>query len=176
MWTSAEEVEPNGSWRAWLFDRGPSAWTYILRMGLTSLLPSLVVAALLMATLSVLGHSDTTVAPDFKGPPPIVSFIAVVVISPFFETLFLSLGIALFSVVTKRPFVIATLSALVWGVLHSTAFLFWGVVIAWPFFVFSCAYLAWRPVGWSKAIGVVTCIHMFQNLIPGLLLFFGGVS
>jgi hypothetical protein len=155
-----------------MFDRGPSAWRYVLRMGLTSLVPSLVIGAVMLAVVSMIGLSPDKMGPDFKGPQPIVAFIAVVVISPLVETLLMFLGIAIFSVLTKKPFVIATLSAVLWGCLHSSAFLYWGIVIAWPFFVFSCAYLAWRPLGWAKAIGVAASIHMFQNLLPGLALLF----
>ena len=92
--TVADPARGPGRWHGWMFDRGPSAWRYILRMGVTSLVPSLVVAALLMVTLSLMGRANTTLAPDFKGPPPVVAFIAVVVISPAVETLLLSLGIS----------------------------------------------------------------------------------
>jgi hypothetical protein len=42
--------------------------------------------------------------------------------------------------------------------------------VIWPFFVFSCAYLAWRRRSLWHAMGVTCGIHMFQNLLPGILI------
>jgi hypothetical protein len=144
---------------------------YLVRMGLTSLLPSVVFAMLLLAILTPLGVPAHQMAPEFKGPSPRVIFFAVVVLSPIAETLAMSIGIMLISRVTQRPLVIAAVSAVFWAALHSAVVLIWGLIILWPFFVFSCAYLAWRPRGWLKAVTMAACIHMFQNLLPGMLLF-----
>jgi len=140
-------------------------------MGLTSLVPSVAFAVVLLAILTPLGVPAHQMAPEFKGPSPPVLFIEVVLLSPIAETVAMSLGIMLISRLTKRPFVIAAVSAVVWAALHSAVALIWGLVILWPFFVFSCAYLAWRPQGWLKAVTMAACIHIFQNLLPGMLVF-----
>lgn len=41
-----------------------------------------------------------------------------------------------------------------------------GLVVFWPFFVFSCSYLAWREKSWWHAVWVTFCIHAFQNVLP----------
>src|SRR5262249_3042822 len=87
-------------------------------------------------------------------------------------TLLLSIGIALISLVTARPVVIAAISAVAWGILHFVTFRIQGIVVIWPFFVFSCAYLAWRPAGWLRAYGVPIGVHIPQNLLPGLAMLF----
>ena len=55
-----------------------------------------------------------------------------------------------------------------WAGLHSLASPGWGLVVCWPFFVFSCAYLSWRPRSWLHGVWVASCIHALQNLLPGL--------
>src|SRR5262245_11488356 len=120
---------------SWLLDRGPSAWRYVLRMGVTALLPSVAIGAVLSIALHLAGVPADKMEPKFPGTP-IVAFLSVVIVSPVLETVIMSAGIAVFLLFTKRPFVIAGLSAALWAVLHSAAYPVWGFVIAWPFFVF----------------------------------------
>ena len=61
-------------------------------------------------------------------------------------------------------------AALIWAVLHSLAWLPWGVIVAWSFYVMSRAYLAWRPHGFGSALVVVASIHAAHNLIPALVM------
>jgi hypothetical protein len=98
----------------------------------------------------------------------LVIFLLFVVFSPMVETLLLSFGITVISLFTKRKAVLAVLSAILWAALHSLMSPAWGLVVLWPFFVFSCAYLAWRPKSWVKAIWVALCIHALQNVLPAL--------
>jgi hypothetical protein len=142
---------------------------YILLMALISLLPSLLLSSLLYAT----GIMTDANGPQFDSEPfgsPFMLFIAVVFISPVIETLLLSLGIRLFSLWIKTPWRVALASAIAWAVLHSLAAPAWGLIICWPFFVFSCAYLTWRRQSWLNAYGAACCIHVLQNLLPGLIL------
>lgn len=76
---------------------------------------------------------------------------------------------------TRRPLRLAFYSAVIWAVLHSLAAPAWGLGVIWPFFVFNCAYLAWRPRAWWRAIWVTMCIHAFQNFFPALLLMLDSV-
>ncbi len=97
-------------------------------------------------------------------------FFGVVVLSPVLETMLMSPILWAVSHLAQKPVVLAMLSACVWALLHSLAAPAWGLIVAWPFYVFSRAYLAWRPYGWWKAVGVTASIHAFQNLLPGLAL------
>jgi hypothetical protein len=91
-----------------------------------------------------------------------------VVFSPAVETLMMPPILWALAFITTRPMQLAILSALVWAGLHSSMALAWGLVIAWPFYVFSRAYLAMRPYGRLKAIAVTACVHSLQNTLPAV--------
>ncbi|MCA9439026.1 MAG: hypothetical protein KC978_24790, partial [Candidatus Omnitrophica bacterium] len=103
---------------------------------------------------------------------PLAIFIGIVIFSPVIETFLMASGIWLLSFITQRPLRLALLSAILWAALHSLLSPPWGIGILWPFFVFSCAYLAWRKKTWWRAIWVTICIHAFQNFFPGLAVIF----
>jgi hypothetical protein len=149
------------------FDPGSSVWWYIVRMGLTSLLPSLAFSAVVFGVLGAWSDAPDEFGPEFEGTGLLV-FFGLVVVSPVLETMLMSPILWALSYITRKPVLLALLSAGVWGAVHSLAAPAWGLVIAWPFYVFSRAYLAWRPYGWWKAVGVTASIHAFQNLLPGL--------
>jgi len=73
------------------------------------------------------------------------------------------------SFITKRKALLALMSALLWAGAHSLAAAAWGLVVIWPFFIFSCSYLTWREKSWRHAIFVTFCVHAFQNFLPGIL-------
>ena len=150
-----------------LFNTRGSAWRYILRAGLISLIPSFLVSFL----LALIGANNEGTMPRFSDEAgTLVLFVSVVIVSPVVETLLLGLGLRIFSVITKRLLRLALASCILWAILHSLAAPMWGLVVVWPFFVFSCAYLAWRRKSWWHAVGVTCGIHMFQNLLPGILI------
>jgi len=149
-----------------LFDTQTSAWRYILRAGLISLVPSLLVSFLITGV--GLGNEETM--PQFdRAAGPVVLFVMVVVVSPVVETLVLGFGLWLLAILTRKVLWQALGSSVIWAILHSLAAPTWGLVVVWPFFVFSCAYLAWRRRSWWHAMGIACGVHMFQNLLPGIL-------
>jgi membrane protease YdiL (CAAX protease family) len=144
---------------------------YIIRMALLSLIPSL----LFSFVLAVIGLVDETTGPNVQEGDfglPIIAFLAIVIISPLFETLLLSLGIWILSRFLKAKVVVALLSALVWALMHSLLSPPWGLVVFWPFVVFSCGYITWRQKSWLSAVWVAFSIHALQNLLPGIVIFF----
>ncbi len=163
------EPEPYASNRllSLLFDTRTPAWKYILRAGLISLVPSLLVSFLIAAV--GLGNEETM--PHFdRAAGPVVLFVMVVVASPVIETLVLGFGLWLLAFLTRKLLWQALGSSVIWAILHSLAAPAWGLVVLWPFFVFSCAYLAWRRRSLWHALGVACSVHMFQNLLPGILI------
>jgi hypothetical protein len=142
---------------------GNSVLQYILWMGPISVIPSLILGFVILA---IVGEKQ---GPQFEGDP-LVLFFGVLFCSPVLETLLMVPILWLISLVVRPPIVIALTSAFIWAVLHSLAAPAWGFVIFWPFFVFSCAYLAWRKRSWWLAIAVTTTLHMFQNVLPSLAL------
>jgi biopolymer transport protein ExbB/TolQ len=65
---------------------------------------------------------------------------------------------------------VAAASAVFWGILHSLVAPAWGLVVAWPFFVFSLCFLAWEERSVWRAIVATAVTHMCQNALPALAL------
>ena len=150
-----------------LFDTRTPAWKYILRAGLISLVPSLLVSFLVTSV----GLGNERTMPQFdQEARPVVLFVSLVIVSPVVETVVLGFGLWLLAFVTRWPIRQALASCVIWAVLHSLWASAWGLVVLWPFFVFSCAYLAWRRRSLWHAMGVACGVHVFQNLLPGILI------
>ena len=66
------------------------------------------------------------------------------------------------------------LSAIGWAIAHSLKAPTWGLVIWWPFLIFSTLYVTWRGQGRVLAIGIVFAVHALNNLGPALLLLRSG--
>lgn len=167
--TSAPDLYSGNRLLSLLFNTEGPVWRYILRAGLISLVPSVLVAFLLGA----IGLADEGAMPQFDPKSnAVLLFVLLVIVSPLLETLVLGLGLWLLSFATRNLLHQALASCILWAVLHSLAAPLWGLTIVWPFFVFSCAYLAWRRKSQWHAMGVACGIHMFQNLLPGVLVAF----
>ena len=144
-----------------------NAPVYILGAWLLAMLPSLVLSGLLRL-----------VAPEAEVPlveyeclPPAFTAIMLIVVAPFLETLIM----AAWATILHRAFgfVAAVFgSALAWGIAHSSAVPAWGLVVWWPFLIFTIVYLTWRRRGLWPAIGMATAVHALQNSVgvAGLLL------
>ena len=96
-------------------------------------------------------------------------FLLVVVISPLLETLIMALVIEI-GLLVLPPLPVVILSAIGWGVAHSLAAPVWGLVIWWPFLIFSTLYVTWRGSGRGQAIAIVTAVHALNNFLPALML------
>ena len=96
-------------------------------------------------------------------------FLLVVVISPLLETLIMALVIEI-GLLVLPPLPVVMLSAIGWGVAHSLAAPVWGLVIWWPFLIFSTLYVTWRGSGRGQAIAIVTAVHALNNFLPALML------
>jgi hypothetical protein len=113
------------------------------------------------------GNTPQIAAPKtFSGAMVLVSLL--VIIAPVIETLLMAFFLWLLLFITTRKILLAVISCIIWAGLHSLAAPLWGMIIIWPFFVFSCAYLAWRQKSRLYAVGVTTFVHIFQNVLPGI--------
>jgi hypothetical protein len=146
-----------------LFDNQIPMWKYILRTGLISLIPSLIIVLILGLT----GVISEETGPEFKGSA-IGLFVWLVIIGPPLETLLMGGMLWILSFITKRQIRLAVISALIWAGLHSLRAPSWGLGVIWPFFVFSCSYLNWRRRSYWRAILVTSCVHAFQNFLPSI--------
>ena len=149
---------------SWLFDNEISMFDYVLRAGLISFLPSVMIAVILAAS----GIMTEQSSPTFEGNP-LFLLPMIVLIGPPIETLLMVPILWILSFLTKREVPLAAMSACVWAGLHSLLAPAWGLGVIWPFFVFSCAYLTWRKRAFWRAILVTSCVHSLQNLLPGII-------
>ena len=122
-----------------------------------------------------------TLLPEAAGPSFQMngwSTIAVLVVfAPLVETLIMAAVLEVLLLALPPRFAIAA-SSLGWGMAHSLTAWAWGLVIWWPFLIFSTLYVTWR--GWGResgrgqgqlmAIGIVFAVHALNNLGPALLL------
>ena len=141
------------------------AWLAIGIGWALSILGSLALAAMFAALMPQLKGPDFPI----KGWP---ALFALVLFAPFLETLIMAGLIWLFERFLPTTGAIVV-SAVVWGGLHSAQAAGWGLVIWWPFLIFSTLYVVWRQRGFWIGIGVAATTHALQNLGPGLLVAFG---
>ncbi len=141
------------------------AWLAILIGWALSILGSLALAAL-----------SQTIAPGLPTPEfplkGLTAFLLLVVFAPLLETLIMAGFLSLF-LRFMPPVAAILLSAAGWGVVHSLEAVGWGLVIWWPFLIFSTLYVVWRQRGFWAGVGVAATTHALQNLGPGWLVAFG---
>ncbi len=99
----------------------------------------------------------------------LAAVVALVVISPLVETLIMAAVLELLMRFMRPSWAIVA-SAIGWGVAHSLVAPAWGLVIWWPFLIFSTLYVTWSRRSVWVAVLVVFAVHALQNLIPALLL------
>jgi hypothetical protein len=155
---AGEQKEP------FLFNIQIPVWKYALLMAVISFVPSIV----LSFGLGAAGVMTEESGPELGGFGPGIDFGMIVLLSPVVETLLMGVILKALSFVSRRRYVLAAMSCGVWAGLHSLFSPAWGLVVFWPFFVFSCSYLAWRRRSWRHAVCVTSLVHMLHNLLPGL--------
>lgn len=135
---------------------------YALTAGLVSLAGSMVLAGSADAIARAAG-----IAQPAAGVPEWsigwVHLAALVAFAPIVETLLLSALLWTLSRFIASPLRIAAVSALVWGGLHGAVAPMWFFGTVWAFFVFSYAYLAWRPRSYAHAFAAAALPHALQN-------------
>ena len=123
--------------------------------------------------LSTLAHQlfPTLATPDFpmKG---VTALFLLVLFAPLGETLIMA-GVLTLLLKLVRPVPAILISSAGWGIAHSLEAPAWGLIIWWPFLIFSTLFVAWRPRGFWIAVGLVAAVHALQNLFPALLVAFG---
>jgi hypothetical protein len=133
----------------------PTAW-------LTTFLPSILLAALASWIF------PTADQPRFDVNGGLALFL-LVVFAPIVETLIM--GAVLLLLLRFVPATAAVLiSAAGWGIAHSLAAPAWGLVIWWPFLIFSTLFVTWRSRSLLAALAVPATVHALHNLPSALLL------
>ena len=92
-----------------------------------------------------------------------------VIFAPLVETLVMAAVLELL-LRLMPPAAAIIASAIGWGIAHSLAAPAWGLVIWWPFMIFSTLYVTWSKRSVLAALAIVFAVHALQNLGPSLLL------
>jgi membrane protease YdiL (CAAX protease family) len=160
-----------------LFDGGPLRFLpEALREPRRAWLALLIGVALTVSGSLALSWIASQVAPSLAKPDfPMkgaTAFVLLVIFAPVVETLIMG---AMLSVLAR--FLSATTailsSALLWGVAHSLQAAVWGLVIWWPFLIFSTLFMVWRQRGLLVGLGMAAACHALQNLVPALVIAYG---
>lgn len=134
----------------------------ILLGWLATTIPALLLSALVASLL-----------PQVPGPTlPIDGIPALALLvgfAPIVETLIMAVVLEILLLVLPPRAAVAA-SAIGWGIAHSLMAPAWGLVIWWPFLIFSTLYVTWRDAGRGRAIAIVAAVHALNNLGPALLL------
>jgi hypothetical protein len=140
------------------------AWLAIPIGWVLSILGSLALAAVSKAIAPALP------TPEFpmKGP---LAFFLLVGFAPFLETLIMAGFLSLF-LRFMPPAAAILLSAAGWGIAHSLEAVGWGLVIWWPFLIFSTLFVVWRQRGFWAGVGVAAATHALQNVGPAWVVSF----
>lgn len=140
-------------------------FTAIVVGWLTAFLPSIFLAAIGALLL------PQAERPQFQVDGT-AAILALVAFAPLVETLIM--GAVLLVLLRFLPPAAAILvSAIGWGVAHSLVAPIWGLVIWWPFLVFSTLFVTWRSRSLVLAFLIPMCAHALQNLLPALVLLVG---
>ena len=127
-------------------------------------------ASILLAVLGALLMPGAK-PPEFHASGGLAMF-ALVILSPVLETLIMG-TVLLVLLRLFSPTVAILVSAFGWGIAHSTVAAIWGLVIWWPFLIFSTLFVTWRQRSLWRAFLIPMCVHALQNLIPAALIAFG---
>ena len=128
---------------------------------LTTFIPSILLAV-------VIGLIVPNVPqPQFNVTGPMAVFM-LAVFAPVVETLIMG-TVLLVLLRLLSPTAAILLSAIGWGIAHSWAAPTWGLVIWWPFLVFSTLFVAWRQRSLAAAFAMPMLAHGLHNLPTALL-------
>ena len=97
---------------------------------------------------------------DVSGPTAI---FLLVVFAPVLETLIMG-SVLLILMRFLSPAMAVLASAAGWGVAHSLGAPTWGLVIWWPFLIFSTLFVTWRQRSLALAFAMPALAHALHNL------------
>lgn len=132
---------------------------------LTALLPSIALAA-------IIGRfAPEAVQPQFDVRGLLAVFL-LAVFSPVVETLIMG-SVLLVLLRFLSPSVAIIASSIGWGIVHSSIAPTWGLVIWWPFLIFSTLFVTWRERSLLAAFAMPAIVHAMQNLPTALVVAYG---
>lgn len=154
----------------WPFRADVGLLHYALRAAAVGVLPSILIVVVVAGLTSLAGI-------DVGRPPEVRlgagGLVAVVVLAPLLETLLLAALLELLGMALRSWVPIAAVSAIAWGLLHGLVTPLWFFGTVWSFFVFSAAYIAWRPQSIHRALVAAALPHAFINFVVFTVIYLG---
>ena len=95
------------------------------------------------------------------------ALLGLVVFAPVTETLIMG-AVLLVLLRLVGPTSAVLLSAIGWGIAHGLAVPVWGLIIWWPFLIFSTLFVVWRNRSLAAAFAVPATVHALHNLGPAI--------
>ncbi len=129
---------------------------------LTAIVPSLLLSGVAQWLV------PNAAQPEFGATAATTLLFLLVVFAPLVETLIMG-AVLLVLLRVASPTVTVLISAIGWGIAHSLAVPAWGLVIWWPFLIFSTLFVVWRERSLLAAFAVPAAVHALQNLGPALV-------
>jgi len=126
----------------------------------TAFVPSIALAALVLWLLP--GREGPQFAMD-----GLAALVGLVLFAPIAETLIMG-TVLLVLLRLVGPTAAVLTSAAGWGVAHSLAAPLWGLIIWWPFLIFSTLFVVWRNRSLAAAFAVPAAVHALHNLAPAV--------
>ena len=147
-----------------LFNTEMPLWRYIL-----VLLPLIMIPAMAMINAVRFGLEFAGVDLTRFSPPPVSSSatgaFGSIIFAPFIETYLLAVLITILSSFIPNRIHVVVVSGLMWGAFHAVFGLLWFFGAAWAFFMFSCAFIAWRQKSFKHAYFAAFVPHVLNNAI-----------
>lgn len=109
----------------------------------------------------------TQTGPKFAMDGALAVF-GLVVFAPLVETLIMG-AVLLVLLRLTGPTAAVLGSSAGWGIAHSLAAPIWGLIIWWPFLVFSTLFVVWRSRSLAAAFAIPAAVHALHNLGPALI-------
>ena len=156
----------------WLFLAHGPLWRYSLIEFVLALFLSILTLSIATGIFLIFGADIDLLSPP-KRPASWREAFGLIVFAPILETLLLAAMLRVLSAATNRKLFIATTSAVLWGCLHGAFGLLWFFGTVWSFFIFSCAYIAWRKVSFRHAFMAAAVPHALVNTSAMLVIVFG---
>lgn len=128
-----------------------------------SLTGSLLLSALVAALLPAASPPDF----GFFAGKGMLTVVSLSILSPLVETLILA-GTTSLLLRWMAPKSAVLLSSFGWALAHSYQAPIWGLVIWWPFIIFTTLYVVWKQRSLAWGLLMPFAVHALQNLLPAI--------
>jgi hypothetical protein len=144
-------------------------WPYCLTVTAIGTVPALGLAGLTRLILTGLGVDGPALEPRSVGPSA-TEFVGLVLVAPLLETQLLGLMLKAFAPGPTGRISMAAVAGTLWGLIHAVTGPVVLLPIAWLFFVYACAYMAWLDISRKHALVAAAVPHALNNALAWLSL------